>query len=94
MGESWREADFGYETDDVISMVDDLFEEVLPLYKQLHAYVRRKLHRQYGDVIDLEGPIQAHLLGKVCLKVHHRSWSQNLLKRRDRRIYIHLLPCF
>ena len=35
-----------------------------PLYEQLHAYVRQRLHEKYGDVVDPEGPIPAHLLGK------------------------------
>jgi hypothetical protein len=38
----------------------------LPYYLELHAYVRRKLYDVYGpDVVDLEGPIPAHLLGDM-----------------------------
>lgn len=45
--------------------LEQLFQELQPLYLNLHAYVRRALHRHYGpDVINLEGPIPAHLLGE------------------------------
>lgn len=39
----------------------------MPLFQQLHAYLRRRLwlaHGQDSDVIDREGPIPASLLGK------------------------------
>ena len=38
---------------------------MLPLYKQIHAYVRRKLMAKYPEAnIKSDGPIPAHLLGK------------------------------
>ena len=42
-----------------------------PLYEQLHAYVRQRLHEKYGDVVDPEGPIPAHLLGNMWAQ----SWN-------------------
>ena len=43
-----------------------------PLYEQLHAYVRQKLHEKYGNaVVDPEGPIPAHLLGNMW----GQSWN-------------------
>ncbi|CAG0897557.1 unnamed protein product [Cyprideis torosa] len=43
-----------------------LYEQLRPLYMELHAYVRRKLYNQYGpDVIDLTGPIPSHILGDM-----------------------------
>ena len=36
------------------------------LYKQLHAYVRRRLHEIYGsDVLDLEGALPASVLSDM-----------------------------
>lgn len=38
----------------------------MPLYKELHAYVRAKLIEVYGDThIDPEGHLPAHLLGRL-----------------------------
>lgn len=45
--------------------LEQLYQELQPLYLNLHAYVRRALHRHYGPQhINLEGPIPAHLLGE------------------------------
>jgi len=49
--------------------VDRLWNQVKPLYTQLHCYTRRKLNQQYGDkVVPKTGPIPAHLFGNM--------WSQ------------------
>ena len=48
--------------------VERLWQQVKPLYQQLHCYVRSRLHSRYGDQVPLEGPIPAHLLGNM--------WSQ------------------
>ena len=46
--------------------LEQLFQELQPLYLNLHAYVRRSLYRFYGpELIDLRGPIPAHVLGKA-----------------------------
>ena len=46
--------------------VDKLWNQVRPLYEQLHAYVRRQLRKQYGDSkIGKSDPIPAHLLGNM-----------------------------
>ena len=37
--------------------------QILPLYKELHAYVRSKLMDTYPGHIHKEGPLPAHLLG-------------------------------
>lgn len=52
--------------------LEHLYHQLEPLYLNLHAYVRRALHRRYGDrYINLRGPIPAHLLGKdVALPLH------------------------
>ena len=38
MGAFWRDA---YETPDLEEQLEDLWQTILPLYQQLHAYVRR-----------------------------------------------------
>ncbi len=43
-GAYWRS---WYETPDFDEYVADLWEQVLPLYEQLHAYVNRKLREVY-----------------------------------------------
>ncbi|HEV2167195.1 MAG TPA: M2 family metallopeptidase, partial [Thermoplasmata archaeon] len=46
-----------------------LWEEVRPLYRLLHAYVRKRLGEVYGNaIVPPSGPIPAHLLGNM--------WSQ------------------
>lgn len=48
---------------------DRLWDQVKPLYDQLHCYVRDELVEKYGaDKVDPNGPIPAHLLGNM--------WSQ------------------
>lgn len=46
--------------------VDRLWDQVSPLYKQLHCYVRAELNKTYGDaVVPLDQPIRADLLGNM-----------------------------
>jgi peptidyl-dipeptidase A len=46
--------------------VDRLWEQVKPLYADLHCYVRAKLQEKYGaGRIPSDGPIPAHLLGNM-----------------------------
>nr|CAH0112907.1 unnamed protein product [Daphnia galeata] len=62
-GDQWRQR---YETTEMETIVQDLYAQVEPLYKQLHAYIRRKLYDTYGaDKINLRGPLPAHLLGDM-----------------------------
>ncbi|UYV61412.1 hypothetical protein LAZ67_1004765 [Cordylochernes scorpioides] len=60
-GELWREP---YES---LTFEDDMAEqwEILrPFYLEMHAYVRMKLVKLYGEeVVKPDGPIPAHLLG-------------------------------
>ncbi|XP_075033464.1 angiotensin-converting enzyme [Mixophyes fleayi] len=49
--------------------LEGLYQQLEPLYLNLHAFVRRKLYERYGaKYINLKGPIPAHLLGNM--------WSQ------------------
>lgn len=62
-GAYWRS---WYETDDLVDKLELLYEGLYPLYSELHAYVRRKLYKQYGSkYINVNGPIPAHVLGKI-----------------------------
>ncbi|XP_076440450.1 angiotensin-converting enzyme-like [Babylonia areolata] len=62
-GEYWKSM---YESDTFEQDIGALFEELKPFYKQLHAYVRRRLKKQYGeDVFPSSGHIPAHLLGNM-----------------------------
>lgn len=67
-GDGWRSV---YETPDLEQILEQLLEELQPLYLNLHAYVRRSLHQHYGpEHINLEGPIPAHLLGE-----YPKTWA-------------------
>lgn len=61
-------ADFwirGYDVNDFRPRMEYLWNQLKPLYLQIHAYARRKLWEKYGrSVISRKGPIPAHLLGK------------------------------
>jgi peptidyl-dipeptidase A len=63
-GALWRS---GYDMppDDFSKELDRLWEQVKPLYLQLHAYTRWKLREKYGDAVPASGPIPAHLLGNI-----------------------------
>jgi peptidyl-dipeptidase A len=45
--------------------LERLWEQLRPLYLSLHAHVRAKLHEKYGDVVPVDGPIPAYLLGNI-----------------------------
>ncbi|KAI8513678.1 hypothetical protein Bbelb_080020 [Branchiostoma belcheri] len=65
-GAYWRS---WYETADFQEQLENLYNQLTPLYNNLHAYVRKKLRATYGqDKISATGPIPAHLLGNM--------WSQ------------------
>ncbi|XP_017919506.1 PREDICTED: angiotensin-converting enzyme [Capra hircus] len=73
MGALWRST---YESDSLQEDLEQLFQELQPLYLNLHAYVRRALYRFYGpELIDLRGPIPAHILGNM--------WAQSWVNILD-----------
>lgn len=60
--EYWQ---FPYESASLRFDLEDVWEEIRPLYEQLHAYVRRKLRDLHGpEKISREAPLPAHILGK------------------------------
>lgn len=61
IGEYWRS---WYEVDDLEGMVEGFWNELKPLYQELHTYVRYKLSQNYSQM-SKTGPIPAHLLGNM-----------------------------
>lgn len=59
-GHAWRSA---YEDPNLESKLEELWRQILPLYEQLHAYVRRKLSQIYPQKFNTSA-IPAHILGK------------------------------
>ena len=58
----------GYDmpADDFGQLTEKLWQEVKPLYDELHTYVRTKLNAKYGDGVQAKtGPIRADLLGNM-----------------------------
>jgi len=51
--------------------VDRLWNQLQPLYLALHTYVRARLHEKYGDLVPVDGPMPAHLLGNIWAQ----DWS-------------------
>lgn len=69
LGDSWKS---GYDMPAAQFEADteNLWQQVKPLYEQLHCYTRGKLSDYYGiDKVPANGPIPAHLLGNM--------WSQS-----------------
>jgi peptidyl-dipeptidase A len=52
--------------DEFKAMTERLWQEVKPLYNELHCYVRGKLSEEYGEEVQTDsGPIRADLLGNM-----------------------------
>ena len=69
-GAMWR-SKYDMPADDFTKELDRLWDQVRPLYLELHAYVRMKLHQKYGDLVPRNGPIPAYLLGNIWAQ----DWS-------------------
>uniref|UniRef100_A0A803W0Y4 Angiotensin-converting enzyme n=1 Tax=Ficedula albicollis TaxID=59894 RepID=A0A803W0Y4_FICAL len=62
-GSYWRS---WYNSDSFERDLEHIYNQLEPLYLNLHAFVRRKLYERYGPkYINLKGPIPAHLLGNM-----------------------------
>jgi hypothetical protein len=44
--------------------IEQLLREMMPLYRQMHAYVRGRLCSVYPNRFNCHGPIPSHLLGR------------------------------
>lgn len=56
----------------------------MPLYKELHAYVRSRLMEVYPGHIDAEGPLPAHLLGVFFLLPQTQKDSIQIVELYER----------
>ena len=65
-GQAWREK---YEVDNLEDVVEKLWNDLRPLYLEMHAYVRHKLTKAYPGKVSEDDYIEAHLLGNM--------WSQS-----------------
>lgn len=67
-GAFWRSL---YESPTFEADLERIWQQLQPLYLNLHAYVRRALYRRHGaERINLKGPIPAHLLGMSPILLH------------------------
>jgi peptidyl-dipeptidase A len=65
VGAMWRS---GYDmpADEFAALTDKLWNQVKPLYDELHCFTRAKLNAKYGDAVQPKtGPIRADLLGNM-----------------------------
>jgi peptidyl-dipeptidase A len=64
-GAMWR-AKYDVEPDAFAAEMERLWQQVKPLYDSLYTYTRRRLSEKYGkEIVPLDGPIPAHLLGNM-----------------------------
>ncbi|XP_073987923.1 uncharacterized protein isoform X3 [Rhodnius prolixus] len=63
-GEMWTRR---YETEDFMQLLGSHWEDMRPLYNELHAYVRHGLHQNYGEINLAKdtGTIPVHLTGDL-----------------------------
>ncbi|MEL7185596.1 MAG: M2 family metallopeptidase [Pseudomonadota bacterium] len=71
LGEMWK-SNYDMSPDEFEGVSATLWEQVKPLYDELHCHVRAKLGEHYGeDKVPQDGPIPAHLLGNMWAQ----QWS-------------------
>ncbi len=71
LGTMWR-SNYDMPADDFAKELDRLWDQVKPLYDDLHCYVRSELGETYGiDKVPQDQPIPAHLLGNMWAQ----SWG-------------------
>lgn len=65
LGALWR-SNYDMTPDEFAALTEKLWNEVKPLYQELHCYTRSKLNQKYGDGVQAKtGPIRADLLGNM-----------------------------
>ncbi len=70
-GAMWR-SKYDMPPDEFARELDRLWQQVRPLYDELHCHVRAELAERYGpEVVDPAGPIPAHVLGNMWAQ----TWS-------------------
>jgi peptidyl-dipeptidase A len=50
---------------EVDAEVERLWQQVKPLYEQLHCYARDRLNKKYPGVVEAEGAVPAHVFGNM-----------------------------
>ncbi|XP_077568577.1 angiotensin-converting enzyme 2 isoform X1 [Stigmatopora nigra] len=60
-----EESPYDYNRHELMEDVRSIYKQILPLYKELHAYVRAKLMKVHKGHIDERGPLPANLLGDM-----------------------------
>jgi peptidyl-dipeptidase A len=71
LGAMWR-SNYDMPPDEFAALTDKLWNQVKPLYDELHCYTRGKLNAKYGDAVQpASGPIRADLLGNMWAQ----SWG-------------------
>ncbi|CAF4766054.1 unnamed protein product, partial [Rotaria sp. Silwood2] len=63
------------DTEEFEEIINQLLNDTMPLYEQLHAYVRGRLCSIYPNRFNCHGPIPAHILGNM--------WAQQWNDRFD-----------
>ena len=65
VGAMWR-GQYDMSADEFAALTEKLWQQVKPLYDDLHCYTRTKLNDKYGDAVQPRtGPIRADLLGNM-----------------------------
>jgi peptidyl-dipeptidase A len=65
VGAMWR-GQYDMSADEFAALTEKLWQQVKPLYDDLHCYTRTKLNEKYGDAVQARtGPIRADLLGNM-----------------------------
>ncbi|MCQ8183933.1 M2 family metallopeptidase [Parvularcula sp. BGMRC 0090] len=71
LGQMWR-SNYDMDPDEFAAEVDRLWDQVKPLYENVHCAVKYELNEEYGDeVVPLDQPIRADLLGNMWAQ----SWG-------------------
>lgn len=64
-GALWR-SNYDMTPEQFAALTERLWQEVKPLYDELHCFVRAELNEEYGDAVQADsGPIRADLLGNM-----------------------------
>jgi peptidyl-dipeptidase A len=64
-GAMWR-SDYDMPPEEFAALTERLWNEVRPLYEEIHCFARAGLNRTYGDAVQpATGPIRADLLGNM-----------------------------
>jgi peptidyl-dipeptidase A len=73
-GEMWR-AGYDMSPVDFEKETDRLWDQVKPLYEDLHCYVKGKLEARYGEQGSVDGMIPAHLTGNMWAQQWGNIWD-------------------